>query len=303
MKEANPVQRDYSYYPKTGGWLKLHLEPATWRDARLICAQEDAVLASPENDALQQAIRNVLSKSQTLKVFTGIHDTYATGHYYSMEGTRLSNMSVLVHEESFNASRTENCLHLTKNDKGESIVTRGSCSVALPFVCFTRKSPGSVVDCGTDDKDYKYEARTNRCYKFHTQEKNWSSAFATCSDEGAYLAVINSETESQVFQELYAKANASVEEPLYEVIFVGFTDLGDHKTWMTIHGQSLQHAGFNKWEPGQPEDQETHCGAMYGEDGLLDDYWCQELCSFICELNPPKPVNNPDEKLEDINMV
>ncbi|XP_063616220.1 asialoglycoprotein receptor 1-like [Cydia splendana] len=291
--KANPVQRDYTYYPKTAGWLNLHLEPATWRDARLICAREDAVLASPENDDLQEAIRNEMSKSQTLKVFTGVHDTYATGHYYSMEGTRLSSKSVLVHEESLNASRTENCLHLTQNDKDENAMIRGSCSVALPFVCLTRKRP-SVVDCGTDDKDYKYEARTNRCYKFHTQEKNWSTAFATCSDEGAHLAVINSKTESQVFQELYAKAKASVKQPLYAVIFVGFTDLGDHKTWMTIHGQTLQDAGFNKWQPGQPENQETRCGAMYGVDGLLDDYWCQKLCSFICEVDPQNPVNNAD---------
>ncbi|XP_047985188.1 hemolymph lipopolysaccharide-binding protein-like [Leguminivora glycinivorella] len=298
--EANPEQRDYVYYPKTGGWLKLHLDRATWRDARLTCAQEGAVLASPENDALEQAIRNLMSKSKTMKVNTGVHDTFATGHYYSIEGTPLSSMAVSVQEEPLNASRTENCLYLTQDD---TEMTRGSCLDALLFVCFTRKTP-TAVDCGTDDKGYKYESRTKRCYKFHIEPKNWSEAFATCSDENSHLAVINSEVESRVFQEMYAKVNASLDEPLYEVIFVGFTDLGDHKTWMTIHGQTLKDAGFNLWHPGQPENQDTLCGAMYGVDGLLDDYFCQKTCAFICEADPRNPVTNTDNKRElTLNMV
>ncbi|XP_047995246.1 hemolymph lipopolysaccharide-binding protein-like isoform X2 [Leguminivora glycinivorella] len=222
---------DYDYYQEAEGWMKLHQIPATWRDARLRCFREGAVLASPETEDLRHAMRIIVTNNQgvTCGVFTGIHATYSKGDYYSIDG-------------------------------------------------------------------YALDTRTGSCYKFHTEPQTWPRAFSACSGEGGHLAIINSETEAQVLREIYAQhpPGSLPGNFIKHVVHIGHTDWEEHGMWMTIHGQTLKQAGYDKWSGGQPDNATAQfCGAMFN-NGQLDDVWCDRPCPFICEKKPDSLLTEDD---------
>ncbi|KOB74506.1 Uncharacterized protein OBRU01_09152, partial [Operophtera brumata] len=81
---------DYTYSKPADGWLNLHIVPATWSDARLICHAEGAVLASPLTQPLRDAILDhVKLNSSVHTIFTGVHTTFSKGVYASIEEYHL----------------------------------------------------------------------------------------------------------------------------------------------------------------------------------------------------------------------
>lgn len=70
-------------------------------------------------------------------------------------------------------------------------------------------------------------------YKIHTEPKTWHEARQICEQEGAHLAVINSEEESKVLQSLFAPVAAKLKATW---AFVGFHDLYNEGQYLTIFG-------------------------------------------------------------------
>lgn len=70
-------------------------------------------------------------------------------------------------------------------------------------------------------------------YKIHTEPKTWHEALQICEQEGAHLAVINSEEESKVLQSLFAPVAAKLKVTW---AFVGFHDLYNEGQYLTIFG-------------------------------------------------------------------
>lgn len=52
---------------------------------------------------------------------------------------------------------------------------------------------------------YELSQQTGRCYKFHVQVANWTTAISTCVTEGARLAVPNSDEEMRFLTSIHAK--------------------------------------------------------------------------------------------------
>ncbi|XP_063372400.1 hemolymph lipopolysaccharide-binding protein-like [Cydia amplana] len=141
---------------------------------------------------------------------------------------------------------------------------------------------------------YAWEPRTGSCYKFHRAAQPWDAALATCRAEGAQLAVLNSDTESEVLAAIFKK-NPSYTITGTDTFFdardyalVGFADSYGHGTWTTIHGVSLAEAGFEGWASGQPDHMLTgieRCGSIY-RNGLLNNVNCFRKFAYICEITP-----------------
>ncbi|KOB65869.1 Lectin 1 putative immunolectin, partial [Operophtera brumata] len=241
---------------KADGWLKLHEVPATWNDAQFLC------------------------KAEVQTIFTGVHSIYSKGVYSSVEGVPLSRMSIQwAPGQPDNFENSESCLVMLPGNNGT--VGDLKCTDVFPFVCYKKRTQSL----------YNLDARTGSCYKFHRRSMTWPRAYTTCIAEGGHLVIINSDLESQVIRELYAKNPDNVIvsfAPSYAAI--GIYDFGDGSYWLTIHGETPKEAGFERWKPGDPNNATQpggeFCGITNRGDGLLYDAPCGWVLPFICEMKP-----------------
>lgn len=286
---------DYTYNETVIGWLKLHYIPATWDEARLRCHAEGAVLASPLDEPLLNAMNDMVAKSTSntnCGIFSGIHSTIYKGVYSSVEGIPLSKIPVRWAPGEPVSEYDEGCLLLVWN----GTMAVGNCTDSYPYICYKKKTHYvKFTACGTDDK-YQLNTKTGSCYKFHNVCQTWRRAYMTCAAEGGHLAIINSPTEAELLKELYAKHPASNIFCKYkDTTMVGFLDWSKDGFWFTIHSETLEEAGYSKWNNGTPDNNKLgtlgqHCGGMT-RNGLLNDVWCDTVpFSFICEKNPPIPL-------------
>ncbi|XP_047517696.1 C-type mannose receptor 2-like [Pieris napi] len=286
LVESRQFRYDYKFNQDIQSWIKLHQVPSTWEDARLRCHLEGANLASPQNLKFATVLRNTLKNTHAERtgIFTGIHATFSNGDFHSIEGIPITKMPLQwMPFEPDNENKNENCIVMHSN----GTIADVNCNEAFPYVCYRKKSQNEVLtECGTVDRDYHLDPRTGSCYKFHFVARNWTRAFMTCAAEGAYLAIINSDTEADILKELFAKYPDSALRftNSKDIAFVGFHDWGERNVWTTIHGQSIENAGFNTFDVNQPDEAPNgeFCGGMF-RSGKLDDAWCYVRMAFICE--------------------
>ncbi|CAB3222959.1 unnamed protein product [Arctia plantaginis] len=276
---------DYQY--NDIGWSKYHKIPASWPDARLMCQLEGGILASPTSPELKAVMLPYIGK---IDIFTGIHSTFSNGHFYhSINGIPLDKIShEWANSEPDNKNDSERCL--TLNCEGKLSDVR--CEEPRPYICYREHSHIDTNICGTPDPEYRFQSVTNKCYKFHTKPRSFARAHFACSAESGHLVIINSEEESKLIGEIYAKyLGKMVGNFRKDVAFIGFHNWNEGGDWMTIHGQTLQDAGFDKFTKGTPNNRTTgeYCGSIL-PDGLLNDLYCEEHYAFICEKSPDYPA-------------
>ncbi|XP_073947441.1 macrophage mannose receptor 1-like isoform X2 [Choristoneura fumiferana] len=277
----------YEHVPSVGRYIKVHRIPANWQDAQFRCRLEGGILASPENKDMFDAMLTIMNDRKISKVYTGIHATFS-------KGTPLSELDVgWMQGEPDNLNNEEDCLVMYSSG-GLSDV---KCTNVYPFIC--HKSPEmmdahkcSYSQNGTTSSDYVLYNKTLSCYKFHKEGLFWPNAFRTCLAEDAYLAIINSEDESQFLKELFAQHPRQHIPGHFnkDSASIGFRRSdNDHESFVTIHGQSLAEAGFSEFNAGEPNNVGNNelCGSMW-RTGLLNDHNCHERVTFICE----KPLAN-----------
>ncbi|KAL0882224.1 hypothetical protein ABMA27_000765 [Loxostege sticticalis] len=299
FKETDGKYRyDYTYIREAGGWMKFHLVPATFQEAFLRCNLEGAVLASPLDKSLQEAMEHATSKVNCA-IFTGIHATISKGDFTSIEGVPLQRIPLTwALDEPDNFENQEDCVIMLQN----GTVADARCNDTYPYVCYRKKTSSPVITaCGTTDSGYSLDQRTGSCYKFHHIGKSWRRAQMTCLAEGGHLAIINSPTEATVLKELFAKFPPSnILSVFRDNVCLGFLDWDKKGSWFTVQGQSLVEAGYASWSGGQPDNSKAYdggqyCGSMF-RTGLLDDVWCDSVpLAFVCEKKPDSLVGDEEE--------
>ncbi|XP_047993283.1 secretory phospholipase A2 receptor-like isoform X1 [Leguminivora glycinivorella] len=293
---AECVMDDYRFVSEIDGYLKLHRIPVQWKDARMKCHLEGGVLASPTDANILNAMKEILTKDEEQegpeKIYTGIHATYANGYYTTVTGVPLSQIDVIWQKgqpyDQNTYYRSSNCLIM--NRSGALAIVH--CDNIYPYFCF--KSTKNIDDhkCGPEYiySDYQLYNRTGSCYKFHTEGKTWPNAYKTCMAEGAYLAIINSKTESEVLKAVFSEySHDNIPGDFHkDAASIGFTKWDEYSTgygdWFTIHGDSLAEAGFSTFNAGEPNniDSPELCGSVW-RTGLLNDHKCGRILAFICE--------------------
>ncbi|XP_022827253.1 macrophage mannose receptor 1-like [Spodoptera litura] len=290
--EASSFRCDYKYSTEAKGWFKHFVVPATWADARLRCTLEGATLASPINADIEAEMNKIMNTFFTSKseIFTGLHATL-TGDFYTVEGVPISEVLLTWAEnEPNNVGNKEHCI--TLNGNGEA--ADRSCHATRHYICFRSADLKTEAnECGTIDPEYKLDSRTGFCYKFHTVPRTFSRAHFACSAEGGHLAIVNSKVEATVLKELYAKYpdGKMIGNFKKDAAIIGFYDWGERGDWRTIHGQTLEEAGYTEFSAGQPNNYTTgqFCGAIY-RAGLLNDIWCDIPAPFFCEKRSHYPA-------------
>nr|CAD7585496.1 unnamed protein product [Timema genevievae] len=131
-------------------------------------------------------------------------------------------------------------------------------------------------------------------YKLHAEAKKWDDARRACTEEGAHLAIVNSEEESKALQKLLES------EAKTSFALIGFHDLFTEGAFVTIFvlkcymtnfsptGQPLKDSGFYRWssakEPNNSgQEPGEDCGSIH-KNGGLNDFNCNAHLPFICEL-------------------
>ncbi|KAL0892678.1 hypothetical protein ABMA27_014397 [Loxostege sticticalis] len=280
-------RHDYYCDQAPGGWLKFNPIPHTWEEAALRCYNEGAILASPLDEEFSKTLSNIMIDHGllTTPIFTGISNVYARSEYQTMEGVPISNLCISWSAEPNIKPSDQNCIAMNTN----GTVTALSCLDRHPFVCY-RKSGVQLNECGAVDNGFVLDNRTGSCYKAFNMLSSWPESFAICAREGAYLAVINSDTEAEVIWDLAKKVLAQTPVPSWSYVNIGFRSWSEPRTWMTIHGQSLKDAGYDKWSPNEPNHEHERCGTLFAgssvKDGVLNDGECHVTRKFICELDP-----------------
>ncbi|KAJ8720141.1 hypothetical protein PYW07_012184 [Mythimna separata] len=228
---------DYKYSSKTKTWFKFVSLPANFTDARLRCALEGAVLASPTTPEILAEMRTIINRSYPeYEIFTGIHAIFSPGDFNAIEGTPLSKLPVTwAKNEPDNKGNNERCI--TLNGNGDLADRR--CEETRPYICYHAESGQTEVSqCGIDP-EYYLDKRTNKCYKFHTVPRNFSRAFMACAAEGAHLAIINSDLEATVLRDLFGRYGDHTMQGNFrkDYAFIGFHDWGELWDFRTIHGK------------------------------------------------------------------
>ncbi|KAJ8715413.1 hypothetical protein PYW07_009895 [Mythimna separata] len=285
---------DYKYSSTAKAWFKHVIVPATWSDARLRCTLEGATLASPTTLEMKTEMINII-KASSLKqeIFTGIHAYFSQGDYHTIEGTPLSKIPVIwVEDEPDNKDNTESCITFTRN--GE--VADRPCYDTRPYICYRPETEPEVEvnECGTVDSAYRLDRRTNKCYKFHLQGRNFTRASFACSAEGGHLAIINSDVEAAVLQEIFNTVDKNkimgVNAMWKDLALIGIHDWGERGEWRTIHGQTLSEAGYSRWYSGEPTlYANEYCAALW-RNRLIYDAGCDTPLPFFCEKSPQYPA-------------
>ncbi|KAF9411394.1 hypothetical protein HW555_009795 [Spodoptera exigua] len=235
---------------------------------------------------METEMKNIMRKFFTSEseVFTGFHATYSRGNFYSTEGVPLSKMHIAWAEnEPNNVGNNENCITLNVN--GE--LADRSCDEPRPYICFRSADMKTEVNkCGTIDPEYELDEATDTCYKFHSVARTFSGAHFACSAEGGHLAIIKSDVEAAVLKKVFAKYPVAKILGSFkkDIAFVGFHGWADTSDWRTIHGQTLQEAGYSKFASGEPSNSTTgeFCGGIC-RSALLNDLACEKPIAFICQ--------------------
>nr|AQY54451.1 immulectin 15 [Hepialus xiaojinensis] len=277
---------DYTLHSEVGTFYKAHKNPKSWNEARKWCMLEGATLAVPKTGIEADIYKTIMDDKLDAfvhSVYVGIQ-AFSKGLFTSLDGTPIDN---LYHNwrpnEPNDLGNNEDCLVIDRLTNGLNDVP---CDHSYPFIC--EKSQDSVKwnnDCQIADPDYRRLDGMQHCYKLHKKKKNWADSYATCTAEQSYLAILNSEEESNALKQLVAsESGGNVQR--YEIFHLGFHDRYAEGEFKTIQGMTLHEAGFETWDsdPYQPDHPGLeNCGSMYG-NGKLNDITCSIPLLFICEL-------------------
>ena len=119
-------------------------------------------------------------------------------------------------------------------------------------------------------------------HKLHKRRMKWNQARKSCMDEGGQLAIINSVEEEALL------LNWAKREKV-ESTWLGVHDQFEEGDWVTLTGETLDAAGYDKWStvwPNQPDNYggRQNCGVLTKEGGM-DDIECDLPFPYFCEIN------------------
>ncbi|XP_069694779.1 hemolymph lipopolysaccharide-binding protein-like [Periplaneta americana] len=109
-------------------------------------------------------------------------------------------------------------------------------------------------------------------YKLYRTPKTWDEARVICEEEGAYLAIINSEEESDVFRFLFSAVTTTDGASSNDFVFLGFHDRFVQGQFLTIFGKPLGSTGFTRWfDSDQPDNLDgiEYCGSMHRNGAIM----------------------------------
>ncbi|CAH0604796.1 unnamed protein product [Chrysodeixis includens] len=276
QRDRKFFRKDYTFLEATNTFYKIHTIQRSWAEAKKICKLEGASFYYAESDEEAKVVLDHWHQTQPLpRVWIGVSDLVAKGVFETYDGIPISEVyhNWAPGEPNDNGGfedcvimRRDGTLNDVKCEKHSFI-----CKKKLQFLEWNTK-------CNMPNPDYKFIKDVGKCYKFHNTAMTWTEAYAACSAEQAYLAIINNQVEAD-YLELLANIPGNEET---EAVHLGFHNR-DGEGWQTVRGTTLEESGYVRWGANQPDGGDRQqCGSMF-YNGRLNDISCDAKCNFICE--------------------
>ncbi|XP_076643406.1 uncharacterized protein LOC143353744 isoform X2 [Halictus rubicundus] len=118
-------------------------------------------------------------------------------------------------------------------------------------------------------------------HKLFKHEVTWNKAREICMQEGAQLAVINSDAEEALFRTWRSDNSLGG-------VWIGVHDMFQEDWWVTTTGEPLAAMSYNLWAKDRPDNvgKKEHCGVLWNEPAKgIDDCPCEWKYAFVCEIN------------------
>ncbi|XP_045536918.1 secretory phospholipase A2 receptor [Papilio machaon] len=138
---------------------------------------------------------------------------------------------------------------------------------------------------------YIKNEKLRTAYRIVYRSQPWPVARDMCAEEGGKLAVPKSEEEFLFLQKLvrgmHYPAVTDAADKL--VVWLGISNLHDHKIWTSVDGDDIREIGFDRWagENGLTTSnaaEEPHCAALDAASPGLRDWWCHLRQPFLCQM-------------------
>ena len=120
------------------------------------------------------------------------------------------------------------------------------------------------------------ESEQGAFYMFCTEARSWERARDVCTDAGQDLVQIGNARENGLVRSVTTDLSGGT-------WWLGLNDLEDEGEWVWANGDE---PGFTRWGDFEPNDfgGAEDCAEFRTENGTWNDYICEELRPFICEL-------------------
>ncbi|XP_076686330.1 hemolymph lipopolysaccharide-binding protein-like [Andrena cerasifolii] len=119
-------------------------------------------------------------------------------------------------------------------------------------------------------------------YKLHTRSLDWYQARKSCTEEGGQLVIINSQEEATMLQR-WLRTESRVTGT-----WLGVHDLFVEGEWVTLAGETLEAAGYDKWQKGEPNNlgflRGEHCGYLGKYADGINDEDCYIDSPYFCKI-------------------
>ena len=161
----------------------------------------------------------------------------------------------------------------------------GGCSFDTRGLPATPVDGGAALDSAAPDAsttparscltDLTYIARPESEHRYRPGLVGlpWIDAQAACTDDGAYLAVIDDAAENAFVRSTVATDN----------IWIGLSDRDVERTYIWVNGAPLD---YENWSGGKPSDSDGEdCVEVY-PGGTWNDKECHEPRAYVCECKP-----------------
>jgi cysteine-rich repeat protein len=249
-------------WSETGACYMRHDRPASWADARRICASEAADLVMYDSYHEAGAVRDGLLLGAPATWWLGATVDAQRGTV-GLDGRRAVSAR-WVADTALEPKAGQCVAQAPRPFRGTSAVDPGltwtsvPCERPLPYVC--------------EKGAWSLRAATNHAYRVDLHAVTWAAARSACVAAGAHLATIADADEQSFVAALAA-----------EDMWIGATDEGREGRFEWVTGEPFS---FSRFAPGEPDDRaHTDNCITLASDELWHDRNCGLVRGFVCEMD------------------
>ncbi|XP_066994919.2 hemolymph lipopolysaccharide-binding protein [Anabrus simplex] len=144
----------------------------------------------------------------------------------------------------------------------------------IVLLAFTAASMVNIVRC---DPSEGYTLLSGiGYYKFNCRRSTWHEASETCTEEGAHLAIVDSQDEMDALMREWSVY------PWQRNPWVGVYRTSNMSDWITVQGNSL--GNYTGWGEGYPKN-EGNCVFLHAMQAAIFNVDCTLRGQFLCEYD------------------
>lgn len=238
-----------------GNLYKYFSEELKWIDASKKCDEDGAHLAIDDSPIVHSHLINMYP---SLQFWIGVNELASEGVWRYNDGRKVAN-SFWGRKQPDDIKKDDYCVVISESGRWYN----EPCTLQKCFVCQIKEIPDG----------YK-KGLDGNYYKMISVENNWHNANLRCHDDGAHLAVVDSDDVQKYLTSEYSSVK----------YWLGINDLTVKGKWMFADGRTIA-KGY--WESNIIPKEQGDCVIM-GVLGRWQVDKCDKERYFMCQVTTRK---------------